>query len=206
MLLAPVCCWIACAACSYIPYSELDASLRVKVNLDVILLGKLRIFMKRAKFSSISNSYCFAPALTIFPWAYGESNFQHHLSVGALFCRDCAAMKRRKYDHKFQHRNITNVSLWWIGTSGCNWTDPSTCTYQDSSSYHSCQGTIGFRVASDLLQSCFSQYDSRQLMDSRVSLLELSPSEFYLAVAWKPKAFTIYLLLRKKLVIDARQM
>ena len=89
----------------------------------------------------------FSPVLTIFPWAYEESNFQLNISVGALFCRDCVAMKRRKYDHTFQRRNITYVSWWWIGTSRCNWPDTSTCTYRDSSSYYSCQSTTCFRLA-----------------------------------------------------------
>ena len=46
-------------------------------------------------------------------------------------------------------------------------TGPSTCTYQDSPSHCSCQ-----------TKSCMSQYYSMQLMDDRLSLLEIPPSEF----------------------------
>ena len=42
-------------------------------------------------------------------------------------------------------------------------TVPSTCTYQDSLSDRFCQS-----------KTCFSQYDSVQLKDDKISLLELS--------------------------------
>ena len=58
-------------------------------------------------------------------------------------------------------------------------TDPSTCTYQDSPSHCSCQ-----------IRTCMSQYDSMQLMDRRLSLLELSPSEFDSPMTGMLKAFT----------------
>ena len=62
---------------------------------------------------------------------------------------------RRKHARKFQHQNITYLSLRSISTSRCNWS-PLTCTYQDSPSHCSCQ-----------IKTCMSQYDSMQLMDNR---------------------------------------
>ena len=46
-------------------------------------------------------------------------------------------------------------------------TDPSSCMYQDNPSHCSCQ-----------IKICMSQYDSMQLVDDRISLFHLSPSEF----------------------------
>lgn len=51
-------------------------------------------------------------------------------------------------------------------------TDPSTCTYQNS------------------LSHCFSQHDSAQLMDYKISLLELSPSGLDFAMTKKLKSPT----------------
>ena len=59
-------------------------------------------------------------------------------------------------------------------------TDPSTCMYQDSPSRCSCQ-----------IRTCMSQYDSMQLMDHRLSLLELSPSEFHSPMTRKLKSAKI---------------
>lgn len=76
-------------------------------------------------------------------------------------------------------------------------TDLSTFTHQDSLPQHSCK-----------IKTCMSQCDSMLLMDNRLSLLELSPSELDSPLTGKLKAFTVTYpqsaYLKKNLVVKVR--
>mgnify|MGYP001795145086 CR=1 FL=1 len=115
--------------------------------------------MSIGKFSSIS-MFTFLPVCSLFFLEQIKEAISSKIfRLVHIFWRYCIPMKGRKYDRKFQHRNIAYVSVWWIGTTRCNW--PLNLFHR-------------FRQS----KTRISQYDSAQLNEEIISNWP-SPSEVF---------------------------
>ena len=131
---------------------------RVKVKLEIVVLGNLSNFMKRVSslpfqcihlFSCVRYFWCSTWRKLFETKSYGRCTLFGEtvfLLEGSMIVSFNAKILRTFLCDELVQPDAT---------------DPSTCTYQDSPSHCSCQ-----------IRTCMSQYDSMQLMDHRLSLLK----------------------------------